>query len=85
MYKNLSTDEVYPKTLVIRNTKGGLIWQVYNVEREKEAILLSINATKNGYECITLVDFDDSLFETYPDWRSTDGGKEIINKSKDYV
>lgn len=76
-YTDVSTNDKYPKTLIIRNTKEGMIWQVYNVEKEIEAIKLSANAFNNGFLGITLEDFDKEVKETYPDWRDTKGGKEI--------
>jgi hypothetical protein len=78
-YTNVSTNDKYPKTLVIRNTKEGMIWQIYNVEKEIEAIKLSANAFKNGFLGITLEDFDVEAKETFPNWRESKGGKEIIN------
>ena len=80
MYTNISTNKKYPKTLIIRNHLGGLIWQVYNVDKEKEAKMISERATMNGFEAITLEDFNKDIKETWPDWRSTSGGKEITNE-----
>lgn len=79
MYTQTSKDNNYPKTLVIRNHKGGAIWQIYHVHKEREAILLSNNATRNGFYAITLEDHQPEMEETWPDWRETEGGKEIIN------
>ena len=75
-YTDISTKD-YPKTLIIKNTPDGMVWQVYNVEKEIEAIKLSANAFNNGFLGITLEDFDKEVKETYPDWRDTKGGKEI--------
>ena len=79
-YINKTTNDDYPKSLLIRNTPGGLIWQVYTVQKESEAINLSANATSNGFYGITLEDFDACYAETFPGWRETDGGKNIINR-----
>lgn len=79
MYLDISTSGSYPKTLIIRNHEGGLIWQVYHVQKEREAKLLSGNATENGFMAITLEDFKEDYEETFPDWRETEGGKKIIN------
>lgn len=79
MYTNTSTDEAYPKTLIIRNHEGGMIWQIYHVQAEHEAARLSANATRNGFQAITLEDYQPDEEETWSDWRETDGGKKIID------
>lgn len=71
MYTNISTKEDYPKTLIIRNHKGGMIWQLYHVQKESEAIKLAANATRNAFEAITLEDYQPNLEETWTDWRET--------------
>lgn len=71
MYTDISTDTSYPKTLVIRNHLGGLIWQIYHVQKESEAIKLADNATKNGFEAITLENYQPDEEETWSDWRET--------------
>lgn len=78
MFTDISMDNNYPKTLVIRNHSGGLVWQIYHVQTEKEAEILSSNATANGFEAITLEDYQPELEETWPDWRETEGGRKII-------
>lgn len=65
-----STNDVYPKTLLIHNTKGGMVWQVYHVETESEATNLSKGAAKNYFLHRRLVDHTDDE-ETFPDWRLT--------------
>ena len=57
MYSNVSNNENFPKTLIIRNHLGGAIWQVYHVQKLSEAEKLSFNATMNGFEAITLEDY----------------------------
>ena len=69
MYKDISTKKEFPKTLIIRNSKGGMIWQVYHVQKECEVKKLSNNATRNGYEEITLEDYQPNHEETFPNWR----------------
>lgn len=71
VYKDISTNDKYPKTLIIRNHLGGSIWQVYHVQKESEAIKLSNNARMNGFEAITLEDHKPNVKETWPDWRET--------------
>ena len=71
MYTDISTNNDYPKTLVIRNHEGGGIWQIYHVQKESEAEKLSANATRNAFEAITLEDYQPDYDETWPDWRET--------------
>jgi hypothetical protein len=70
MFTDLSNSSEYPKTLVIRNHEGGMIWQVYHVEARREADILSTNATMNGFEAITLEDYQPDMEQTFPDWRN---------------
>jgi hypothetical protein len=70
MYKNHSDSNNFPKTLEIRNTAGGMIWQTYHVNNLKEAELLSKGANKNGFQCRTLVNFREDCKETFPNWRN---------------
>jgi hypothetical protein len=78
MYTDISTDEKYPKTLILRNHEGGMIWQIYHVEKQTEAERLAINATNNAFHAITLEDHQPDMKQTWPDWRDTKGGKRII-------
>lgn len=69
MLKDISTDAEFPKTLMIRNHDGGLIWQVYHVQKESEAIKLEANAFRNGFYGSTLENYQPRYAETWPDWR----------------
>ena len=69
MFTDISTKNEFPKTLVIRNSKGGMIWQIYHVQKESEADKLSFNATINGFESSTLEDYQPQYEETFPNWR----------------
>lgn len=71
---NNTTDNNYPKTLFIRNTKGGMVWQVYHVEALVEAERISANATRNGFESCTLEDHKPDEPQTWEDWRETAQG-----------
>lgn len=71
MFVDNTTDSVFPKTLLVRNHEGGLVWQVYHVQKQSEAEHLSDIATGNGFEAISLVDHIPNLDETWPDWRDT--------------
>lgn len=76
MYKNNTSNTDYPKTLVVRNHEGGMVWQIYHVEKEIEADKLAANAYKNGFYAITLEDHQPGEEQTWPDWRET--AKNII-------
>ena len=67
-YTDESTSTNWLKTLVIRNTPDGMIWQIYHVQNQEEAEWLSSNATRNGFYGITLEDYSGHE-ETFPDWR----------------
>jgi hypothetical protein len=71
IFNDISTTEKFPKTLVIRNHEGGMIWQVYHVEKLSEGEKISYNATMNGFESITLEDYQPEMEQTWPDWRKT--------------
>jgi hypothetical protein len=71
MYKDISTTETYPKTLMIRNHEGGCIWQVYHIKKESEAIKLASNAYRNGFQGSTLENYQPEYEETWKDWRET--------------
>ena len=79
MYTNTSSNTNYPKTLIVRNHSGGMVWQVYHVEKETEAAQISANATKQDFRVITLEDHQPDLKQTWEDWRETEGGKKIIS------
>lgn len=79
MYIDITTrEDKFPQTLIIRNHYGGMIWQVYHVEKKVEADRISKNATANGFMAITLEKHQPEFSETFPDWRETTGGKKII-------
>lgn len=71
MYTDESTTDTYPKTLMIRNHEGGMIWQVYHVQKESEADKLASNAYLNGFYGSTLENYQPEYLETWPDWRET--------------
>lgn len=56
---------------MIRNEKGGMIWQIYHVQKQSEADKLENNAFKNGFYGSTLEDYQPEYKETWPDWRET--------------
>lgn len=68
-YENKTTNDNYPKTLVIRNTKEGLIWQIYHVQKLSEAEWLAKNAHNNSFYGITLEDYQPNEEETFTNWR----------------
>lgn len=70
MFSDLTTNKDYPKTLEIRNTEGGMIWQIYHVNNKQEAMLLSQGAMNNAFMSRTLVDHKPDEKETFPHWRT---------------
>lgn len=79
MFCNLSSDEVYPKTVHIRNSVDGCVWQVYHVNNINEAKMLGRNSLKKGFERTDLVDYS-PCEETFPNWREScdDEMKEVL-------
>lgn len=71
MYTDISTIDQYPKTLMIRNHEGGMIWQVYHVQKKSEADKLTANAKRNGFYGSTLEDYQPEREQTWPNWRET--------------
>ena len=71
MYNDLSTGSKWPKTLMVRNHDGGMVWQVYRVKKQSEAEKLTYNANLNGFHGTTLEDHQPEIEETWPDWRET--------------
>ena len=82
MYTDNSTTQEFPKTLHVRNEVGGLIWQVYHVRNEHEAMMLAYNATNNGFYGISLEDHRPEDKETWPGWR-VKADKSVVGH--DYV
>ncbi len=70
MYTDISTTS-FPKTLMIRNHEGGMIWQVYHVDNINDVERLTSNARRNGFYGSTLEDHQPEREETWPDWRET--------------
>jgi hypothetical protein len=70
MFEDISTTGFkYPKTLVIRNTVGGAIWQIYHVDNVYQALYISKGAKANCFEGRTLEDYQPNEEETFPNWR----------------
>lgn len=74
----MNEERVY-RQLEIRNTRGGMIWQIYHVHSCEEASLIASNAGKNGFQSVTLT-AECTHEETWPDWRETSKGYMPENK-----
>ena len=76
------TIEIYtsPKSLIIRNEFGGMIWQCYRVHNSEEVRLLSKTAKANGFLSVQLEQGMDDVEETWPGWRDTDTWKEYYER-----
>lgn len=64
------------KTVVIRNSRQGMIWQVYHVQNSEELAMLDTNCRANGFwgaEILYLdggVCYHPDMKETFPTWRA---------------
>lgn len=82
----LSRAKEFPETkqLWIRNTKGGLIWQVYNVKSWLEVDLLTHTAKANGFRDWEVIGNNITPHEeTWPDWRDNEMWQARINRFKE--
>lgn len=66
--------EEYPKTVVVRNSPDGMIWQIYHVDNEFQARHIIKGAQDSAYEGVTLEHHQPEHKETFPNWR-----EETIN------
>lgn len=82
MYQDDST-KGFPKTLLIRNTVEGMVWQVYHVDNEEQAYYLSKGAKDNGFQGRTLVDHTGDE-ETFPNWRM-ETARGLVKLLPDYL
>jgi hypothetical protein len=65
---------VFPYMLIMRNSSGGMIWQAYSVQTEKEVELLTQSATRNGF--LVQKEPDGYTDETTPGWRDSQEWKD---------
>lgn len=82
MYQDLST-KGFPKTLVIRNTVEGMIWQIYHVENKEQAYHLAKNAKINGFEGRSLEDYCGGE-ETFPNWKM-ELARDLVKLLPNYI
>lgn len=68
----------YPYMLVIRNSYGGMIWQAYTVQNDKEVELLTRSARSRGF--IVQTERAGYTEETTPGWRDTQGWQDYLAK-----
>jgi hypothetical protein len=66
----ISTNNNYPKTVVIRNSKGGMIWQIYHVHSYRAAEIIAKRAHDNAFDGVTLEDYQPNMEETSPNWQN---------------
>jgi hypothetical protein len=68
--------KTFPYMLIMRNSRGGVIWQAYEVRNETEVKLLTKTATHNGF----LVQEEEVGYadETTPGWRDTQEWKDYL-------
>ncbi len=75
-------DKKYPKTLIIRSEMEGAVWQLYHVENFFEAEMIAQNANNNGFEGVTLEDYQSDSQQTWENWRDTPGGSKVVEDAK---
>lgn len=80
MYRDSTKTSFYPKTLLIRNQEGGMIWEIFHVRNEREIVGLTKNATDYGYQSITLEDYQPEMEESFPGWRVT-ASKNVVGEN----
>lgn len=68
--ENISTNNNYPKTVVVRNSKNGMIWQIYHVKSERAAEIIAKQANENAFDGVTLEDYQPNMEETFPNWQN---------------
>ncbi len=68
-YQDISTNEQFPKTMTMQAQPNGAYWQIYHVRDNSEVKMLKEGATRNGYEVITLRNYNGQLEETFSNWR----------------
>ena len=66
----------FPYMLIMRNCTGGMIWQAYTVENEKEAERLTSTARANGY--VVQKQEAGYIDETCPGWRNSEDWQAFI-------
>lgn len=70
VYIDMSSGD-FPKTLKIRNTHDGMIWQVYHPDSQQDVDEITKRAHANGFYGITLENYQPEEKETWSDWRET--------------
>lgn len=79
--RDTSTNNNYPKTLLIRNEVGGMVWQLYHVPSLESAILLAYTSRTQGYEDQELVDYKPESEENYPEWDTSPEYSAYLEKN----
>lgn len=69
----MSQITLYPENtqLLIRNTRGGLVWQVYTIRDSIERDLLEKTARTNGFQGFC-IEYESTMNETWPNWRDSE-------------
>jgi hypothetical protein len=82
-YTNHSPSDIWPKTLEIRNTPDGMIWQIYHVNNASEAELLSRNARSNAFMDRRLTDYQPEQDETFEGWREDPVSRTLLDRAQE--
>lgn len=79
------SDNVFPKTMCIHNSKGGLIWQVYHIHDKIEQDIITEGAEISAFEYVSIINYDDSYEESSPGWRDSIGFQKEYNIRKNII
>lgn len=71
-----SSDNDYPKTLLIHNDRHGIIWQVYHINDIIEQEIIMEGAKRNAFMYIRAINYDSEYEETFKDWRNSGSFKD---------
>ena len=69
------------RQLLIRNTPGGCVWQVYHIKSDLEYDLITRTASGNGFLSFT-VETECDMEETFPGWRESKEWKDYLEAQK---
>ena len=64
-----TTSKEFPKTIIIRNTFDGMVWQVYHVKNNYDKSVIILNAFNNEFKGISVEDYQPELEETFTNWQ----------------
>ena len=79
------SDNGFPKTMRIHNSKDGLIWQIYHVNDKIEQDIITEGAEISAFEYVGITNYDESYEESSPGWRDSIGFQKEYNIKKNII